>query len=347
LRSISAAVALALALAAAPGCKRKEIQAVSPSAPNDDHGRAALDAAVARLAAEPTSPAAYRTFAVEIARLRPAFNLELGEQADLHLAFRALPVLEKAAELAPEAWLEAMALTVLPTAFDLEPTPGETARDYGVRLCKKQLLYDCSDYVGEALPLVVGSLALRALHDRAQDALDGCHTCPDRAALRTQLERYDKLSAAAAARLENDGGAYDPRSWPLAGEHAAPATKSRLFELGEDGDATLDGEPLPPGRWRRPLAAARGRADVLAVHLLPRAEVRTLREIARHAAAAGYSALALHAREREYPYSLREYRIGLRRAGRKLDVSDVDTVQILVRALELRKQQGDDRPPGI
>jgi hypothetical protein len=70
----------------------------------------------------------------------------------------------------------------------------------------------------------------------------------------------------------------------------------------------------------------------------PRTEVRHVRAVVVGAGKAGYRAVALQARSRLFPYPLGEYRIATARAGggraESVDIRDVDTVQILVRALD-------------
>ena len=65
------------------------------------------------------------------------------------------------------------------------------------------------------------------------------------------------------------------------------------------------------------------------------------------AARAGYRTVALQVRGKTYPYALGEYRIAAARGGRgeSVDIRDVDTVQILVRALDAAAgRAGGDAP---
>jgi len=327
------------------GCPGKDVELLPPGADGSDHGQAALIAAVESYNGKPATPAGYRAFALEIDGLRPIFNEEVGEFADMYLSFLALPILEAQLDRPRDQQLEALALTVFPTAFGVEPRAGEAVRDYLLRLCGESKPLECREYAPEGWPLILSAKVRRTMKHRAQGALDSCSICGERATYVGILEKFDTGAAKEDALAAEHEDEYDPHRWPMSGESAAPWSGAPLFAL-VDGDALLDGAPLPSGAWHPSLTAARHGTRVLGVHLTPSTQVRTLRVLATDATRAGYHELALQVRDRRFPYTLGEYRIALRGAAPRLDTRDIDTIQILARALDLTRSK-TDRPPRL
>lgn len=340
-RAAAAAVAAVLLC----GCADNGIALVAASPDDDDHGRAALLAAVEAHAAKPPTPANYRAFVLELRALRPRFNAEVAQHADLYETFFALPVLQAVADRPRDEQLDALALTVLPSAFGVDPAPGEDARAYLLRVCGREQPLECKQYVPEGWPVVLLARARRDLKHRASEALHACTICGDVAVYERMLAEFADAVAAEDAYAAEHADDYLPGCWALAGDRAQPVTEDApLLAIDTDGHATLDadplsggdGEPLSGGSWVRALAAARRGRSLLAVHLRPGDRVRTLRAIERDAARAGYAAIALRVRRAGYPYPLREYRIDLPAGTRRVDVREVDTIQILARAVDAR-----------
>jgi hypothetical protein len=327
-------------LALAVGCTGREVELLQPAPDENDHGRAALLAAVEEHAALPPSPAAYRAFTTKVDALRPRFNAEVSDHAGLYVAFFALPVLEAQLERPRPEQLEALALTVLPAAFGVQPRPQETVRDYLLRVCGREQPLDCKDWVPEGWPVMLLARARRELKHKAGEALSTCTICGDESRYEQMLAHFSELVAKEDAHAKLMEDEYVPSAWPTAGEHADAWAGAPLFAIDGDGNARLGDETLPPGSWRLALRGARaGGNTTLGVHLRPRDRLKTLRTVAADAAAAGYTELALQVRRHGFPYPLAQYRISLR-AGRRVDVRDTDTIQILARALDALAARG-------
>lgn len=337
------AVIWAACVALAAGCDQRQIELVPAQADTNDHGFAALNEAVERLGEGAVTPERFRAFAVEVRGMRGAFNEDIATLAELYVAFRALAAERSVSELPREQRLERLALTVYPTAFRVEPSDGESVRDYLLRLCALEAPLECKDVVPEGWPLVMGAKARRALKLRAGEALTECRQCPNREAYREQLDAYDAYTAEEDAHAAVHERRYRPRRWPMAGARGAAWTPGAapVFRY-LDGDATLDGEPLT-GDIRIHLRAARAGRDTLAVHLDPSDDMRRLQALADDARAAGYTRLAVLARAVEYPFELRAYPLELTGRARKADVRPFDTVQLLVRSLDANADEGPRR----
>ncbi len=333
-------VALAVVLA---GCPDKEIEVVKPGPATNDYAYKDLLAAVADHATKPVSPEEFKAFADRVGQLRPRFNEEIRELADMYLAFAALPVLQQQLDRPRDEQLHALALTVYPTAFGVGARDGESARDYLLRLCGEELMFECRDIVPEGWPVLLSAKVRRKMKQKAQTALKNCVTCADKAIYQQRLDDYKKSVTAEDAYAKEHESDYSPRAWAMSAGNVRPWSGAVVFAL-DGGEPLLAGKPLPTGSWVEPMADARGDARVLGVHLKPGARVDQLRAIAKDAAAAGYDELALQVRDRQYPYELGEYRISLARKGKRIDVRDIDTVQILARQLDHYANQHKDPP---
>ncbi|HLU66471.1 MAG TPA: hypothetical protein VKZ63_09365 [Kofleriaceae bacterium] len=339
-RGTGAALAAAWLVAAALGgaaCKKKQIDVVARGEDETgDYGKIELDAAVAELREDPDSPAAYRRLATRIASLQGTFNEGVAAIAERHLAFLALAPLAAQIDRPLPEQMEALALTVWPTAIGVDPEEGESPRAYLERVCAGVLAGECKYVVPEFWPLVVSDLVWDRMKVRARQAYSECRMCSRDPSYERMLEQYDMHETRVSTQRAEVGDRVLREAWPEAGAHGAPWSGPPVLDLVAE-PRELDGEPIEEADWAERIAARRRTAgEVLGVHLGPRTEVRHLRAVVREAARAGYRAVALQARERAYPYALREYRIaaGARGARAVADVRDVDSVQILVRALD-------------
>jgi hypothetical protein len=333
---------LAAALCAA-ACQQQQIDVVVK---NEDltggYGRQSLRVAVEKFRAAPTSPEAYRALAVEVERLRPAFNRDVSEEAERHLVFLALGPMSAQFDKPFEEQTRVLALTVWPTALHVEPKSGEAAMAYLERACAGPLAAECKYVVPEYWPLILSARVWRRMKNRAREAYGECRPCAQEPSYAALLEEYDQHDSRLTQRAnaEEDRAARD--AWPEAGTNAASWSGAPVLDLVPD-PPHLAGEPIE-GDWRRRLRAA-PRAEVLGLHLKPRSEVRHLRDVLRAAAAAGYRTVALQARRREFPYPLTEYRLATRGGtGKPIDIRDVDTIQFLVRTLDTAAARHGARP---
>lgn len=345
---------VALGLLALAACQQKQLAVISDDKDADDFGLADVTAAVAEMARTPDSPPAYRALAVRLAELRPRFNDRVADHAELELAFLSLGPLRAQLAQPPDAALEALATTVWPTALGHEPKPGESPRAYLERMCGGPLAGECKYVVPEAWPVVMSAKVWARMKTRARASYGDCSACQRDPSYDRALEDFDRHDTEQQRRARMVDDRSTPAFWPRAGGNAAPWSDPPLLELGAD-TVTFVGEALSDVEWRAELRRRRTGDDVLGVHLRPRQEVRTLRAALRDAAAAGYREVALVVRDGTFPYPRMEYRISTRPRGRGLGVRDVDTIQVLVQALDAaagrlatgERAAGASRPPAI
>lgn len=337
---------MTLALVAA-GCNQERVD-VSSHADENAYGRAELLAAVQAFSQGDRSPAGYRALAQKLAALQPKFNESMAAEAERSLALLALEPLEAVHDAPMDEQLRSLALTVWPTALGIEPKAGEEAEAYAERLCAEDLALTCKQVIPEYRPVILGALVWTRLKERARLAVNACETCesdPTYARMITRFEEREAEMTSRAARVAEDAR---PRQWPVAGPNAAPWSEMGLMvALRSDGTAVMGGEELPAGAWDKALASARASAEALerqgalGVVIAPSATVDRLRALASAAAAAGFRELALQARVAGYPYDLRAYRVAVgQRGGKRVQVRDIDSVQVLVQALEVALAAG-------
>jgi hypothetical protein len=340
------------AVAASGGCGKKRIEVADQKEDTTgDYGKVELDRAVTEFRKQPTSPQAYRAVAVEVARLDPVFNQPVRDVAERQLAFLSLEPMAAQIDKPGEQQLEALALTVWPTAFNVEPNRGESARAYLERVCAGPLATECKYIVPEEWPVVLSAMVWRRMKMRAREAYTQCRLCrqdPSYPAMLEKFDQYDNRAQAARAKL---GDRADRDAWPEAGASMAAWSAAPLLDLVAD-PFEWNGEEFE-GDWQDRISSRPAGADVLGLHVRPRTEVRHVRAVVAAAGRAGYRAVALQVRARAFPYTLGEYRIATARAagGRaeSVDIRDVDTVQILVRSLDAatgRATGGAAPPPG-
>jgi hypothetical protein len=341
---LSAAVA-----AATGGCRQKRIAVADQSSDTTgDYGRLELEKAVAAFQKQPTSPQAYRIIALEVQRLDPVFNQQVRDIAERHLAFLALEPMAAQIDVPPERQIEALALTVWPTAFNVEPNAGETARAYLERVCSGPLATECKYIVPERWATVLSAMVWRRMKMRAREAYSQCRLCKQDNTYPAMLEKFDQHDNRTQAARAKLGDRADRDAWPEAGSKMTAWSGAPLLDLVAD-PFEWTGEEFD-GDWQDRIKSRPKGADVLGLHVRPRTEVRHVRAVVAAAARAGYRTVALQVRSRTYPYALGEYRIAAGRAGRagrgeSVDIRDVDTVQILARALDAAAgRAGGDAP---
>lgn len=299
-----------------------------------DYGRGEMLAAVQAFAAGPRDPTSYRTLAVTIEDLRPQFDAVVAKEAERHLVLLALAPLEEAFELSMDEQFERLALSVWPTALGVQPKSGETPAQYAERICANELALSCNRTVDRWRPLVLSGLVWSRMKARAREAVSHCRVCAGEPGYDEIITKYDDYDAKMSALLGKRRGMANPGRWPIKGANAKPLTDAAVFAVDGDGKATYAGELIEPGAWREALTERRGDAKVVSVHLEPRAQVRVLRQIAADASAAGFDTLALQVRDKDYPFPLSEYRVTTAKRAKKIRVRDVETIQVLVQALD-------------
>jgi hypothetical protein len=324
----------ACAASAAAGCKQKRVAIVDQRTDRTgEYGKDQLEKVVGAFLESPRSPESYRVLSTEIDKLRPSFNQQVADVAERHLAFLALDPLASVLGQPPEKQMDALAVTVWPVALNVLPEVGEKPRAYVERACNGPLGAECKYVVPEHWPTVLSAIVWRRMKSRAREAFSSCRACSKDPSYKTLLERYDQYDTQVNSRRALIGDRVERKAWPEISPSASPWSNPPLLDLALEPHE-LAGQPID-GDWGKRLVPRPAGADVLGVHLRPRDEVRQLRAVLQAAAAAGYKAVALQARHKEFPYALGEYRVATRGAGdATVTVRDVDTIQVLVRALD-------------
>src|SRR5262249_8671564 len=148
----------------------------------------------------PASPEAYAVLASEIERIRPAFNQGVADLAERYLVFLALEPMAAHLDQPLEQQMNALGLTVWPTALHVDPQQGEAVQAYLERACAGPLATDCKYVVPEAWPIVLGAIVWKRMKTRARDAYSSCSVCTADRTYGELLEKYDQ-SETRMARL--------------------------------------------------------------------------------------------------------------------------------------------------
>lgn len=331
--AVLAAACVALAVAFT-GCGKKRIQVVKDHKDQSgDYGRIALKAAVVTFRKTPADPAAFRSLAVTIEKLRPQFNAPVAQEAERDLAFLALePMAAQIDKPFPEQ-AHILALTVWPTALRVEPEPGETVENYLRRVCKGDLASDCKYVVPASWPLVLSGVAWDRMKTRAREAYTDCQRCGEDPSYKAVLERYDQMQTRVAEAVRKAGDRVEHSAWPEAGPRAAPWSGAPLLDLVA-APPTLAGKRIV-GDWHEHLRARPEGATVLGLHVRPGEESSVVVDVLRTAARAGWRDIALQVRERGFPFPIREYRIAVGGGrGPNAIVRSADTAQVMVRSID-------------
>ena len=328
-----------LALVVAAGACRDE--SVRIRAPDDgaDYNRAALAGLIDTFVAAGRTPTAYRELVLGVDRLRFGFDESTAEVAELNLVLLAWAPLNAVSGQPSQDQVEALAVTVWPTALEVEPGPNERPAEYLLRVCAGPLASACRHIIPEYQGPVLAGVVSQRFTDRVREAVGSCLMCTGDPRYADAVRAFVVANGEATARAHRDQVDGAPARWPVAGPAARPWTAAPLFAIDGQGMATLDGASIVADQRRAAMSAARrgsgGGADVLGVFLGPADRVQTLRAILVDASAAGFTAVALATRNAAYPYELRAYPIATTRGrGVRVPARDVDTIQVLVRSLD-------------
>ncbi len=320
------------------GCGHDPVEVIDKNKDEPlDYGHTALVEAANALSADPNSPQAYRTFREKVDSLRNKFSEAVSEEAERYLVFLALGPLDAVSGMPREEQLDALAVTVWPTAFEVAPRADESPRDYLLRVCGTDLALSCKHIVPDYWPVMLGAMVWTRLKERAHVSYRICGACQGDNGYLAALAKYDARQTEWSKLSGDSEEEARPKSWPVAGKHAAPWSGAPLYSRDLDGNYSLNGVALAAGKVREALANARGERDVMGIYVHPREEVRALRAMLDDVARAGYAEAALLALEPRYPYGKREYRlaVGRRARGKAVHVRGSDTVQVLVQGLDI------------
>lgn len=327
------------------GCEKDQID-VRPDRVDNAYGHRDLLAAVDRFAKSERSPARFRELALAIKALAPRFDAAVGAEAERHLVLLALAPLEALYQQPLDEQFRKLATTVWPTALGVEPKADEGAAAYAERICAAELALECKHIVPEYWPLVLSAVVWSRLKDRARESLNECKSCRGAAGFAEVMDKYERYERDVSTRVADAESRAKPGHWPRAGKNAVPWSGAPLVTFEGTGQAMFEDRPIAPGKWSVVLESARQATDVLGVHFEPGARVGDLRPLLRDAEAAGITQLALQTRAPDYPYPLVEYRVSTSSKGKnhRVHVRDVDTIQVLIQALDAFITQAQSPP---
>ncbi|MBP6841156.1 MAG: hypothetical protein KA190_27915 [Kofleriaceae bacterium] len=345
---------VALAALGAVACGQDSIRVVAIGG-GDGGDAAPLAAAIERFVGAGRDAAAFAALVAEAEVVRPRLDETGADEVERRLVVLALGPVRAAAGLSPAAQADALATTVWPFALrgryaaptvqvdDRRPAallvgPGEAAAAYLERICDGPLALECRETVPEVRAEVVGAVAIARLGERARAAIAGCTTCVDDPAGRAAIAGWGELAAAAArarVRAERDG---DPDNWPVAGTAAGPWSAWPLVVLERDGDLIVAGQPVV-GAAR--LAALRALGSPrLGLDVPPDAALGRVGLVLADLAAAGVREVEVAARDGSYPHARRGYRLDLVGRAPAVNIRDLDSVQVWLRAIDARVGPG-------
>lgn len=340
-------LALAVLLLSTAACKKANDIQISKNPDAFDFGRSEVLRAVEEAARNPASPRAIAELKKTVDRLSDQFNESVEEEAERKLVFMALGPLAARFSDPIDEQMEELALTVWPIALHVEPHQGETPREYIARICQGELALECKNAVPEYWATILSAVVWRRLKERAREAYVRCGACQtetDKSHERA-LEKFRTHQTQIGAEAAMARRRAKPSQWPRSGPGAAPWNPELpVLELLGDGTAEFRGEQVDSA-WRRMIRERREGAEILGLHLKPTADVRTLHSVLEDAREAGYRFVDLQVRDKEFPYTSRSYRLatGRFRGAERVAVKPVDSIQILVQALDIRARadQGD------
>jgi len=351
---VVAAGALLAAGALVAGCKHDEIDVRQQG--QADYNRRALLAAVDAYDAAGKTADAYGKLAAEVERLRDGMDETVAAEAELQLVVLALPPIQAARAEPVDARARTLATTVwsVGLAGPIEAPdpqdgrdragdparPGEDAGAYLERLCGGSLALVCQYVVPEAQAPVVEAEAIKRFTRRAEHAVSLCQSCASAPgwakAVKTWQDLERETHAAASAVVEDAA----PGRWPVAGTAAGPWQPGPLLEVTADGGWIVDGKPVLPDDRRKALAEVRVAGPHLRVHILPSVRADVLAALIETAGAARFAEVEVEARAPAYPWTRKGYRFATGRRGRKPPWRPIDTVQVLLRAIDAHVAPG-------
>jgi hypothetical protein len=345
-RAVPAIVALAV------GCGSDPVAIEPQTDKSADYNRAALFAAVDKFIAEGRTPAAFGALVAEVDRLRPGMDETVAEEAELKLVTLALtpvesvatqPIRDQVEVLATTVWSFALRPAIVASAPDglvdrraaeVAPRPGEDGPTYLLRVCGDALAVLCKHAVPEMQGAVVRGNAVQRLTSRARNAVAGCIQCSTDPGWKDIVSRYEALDIAVTSTLVAHERAAEPGNWPVAGSASERWPVVPPIQVEEDGDLLIDDQPVPPQLRVAELQTQFAARGAIALHVPPAAPVTRLISIVADARRGGITEVVVAAREPQYPWTLRAYRIAAAARARRIAVRPGDTVQVLLRAID-------------
>jgi hypothetical protein len=339
-----------LAIAAAcVACGPDQI-GVRPAEAGDYHHTELLGA-VDKFVAAGRTPAAYGELSRTVLALRPGMDRSVAREAELKLMVLALaPVQSVAARPMPEQ-ADALAVTVWPTLLAPEieadellvrrdpksgswfPAPGETVREYLVRMCGSRLASDCKQVVPELQGAIVDAVATRRATERVRNAVADCVMCGADPAWHQAVRSWESLDRIIAAAVSDVQRRGDPDNWPVAGNAAEPDPQLPEAEVDTTGAVVIGGQQYGAAQRIGALRDLRAASPAIALHLRPEMSLAQVRGVLADAHKAGATRVAVVARDAHYPWPRKIYWIA-DGTGSRTGLRSTDSLQLLLHATD-------------
>lgn len=344
---------LIAAVAALAACQQEPIT-VRPE-PADDYNRTKLLAAVDAFIAAKRTPDAYKALATTVAQLRPGMDESVAAEAERRMIVLALDPMQALASQPMAAQEQQLALAVWPTllapkiesdqldavrdpkAGDIPAKPGESPRDYLLRLCSGPLVSTCKRVVPESQGAIVDAYAIRRGTERVRNAILDCLECSGSGAdpgWKSAVAGWEALDRAAAVWSVDIESKSAPGNWPIAGAASDDDPQLPEAELTLEGEILAGGRAYGPNQLRIDIfKELRGAGDMIALHLHPEQTLAQVRSILDDARKAGCRRVAVVAREPVYPYRRRAYWIA-DGTGLRPNLRPSDSLALLLHAVD-------------
>lgn len=320
-------------------CDQESVAVTSGSAISA-YGQSELEEAVEAFAKSDRSAERFRQMAATIEALEPRFNESVRQESELHLVLLALSPMEAHFDQPPTEQMKRLGTTVWPTALDVPPLADETPEVYAERICVGALALECKYVVPEYRALMLSAVVWQRLQERAYEAIRECKSCRGRPEYIDALERYERYERKIVSLARKSDDLANPGLWPDAGPNVSPWSAAPLLEIKKSGAHRLNGETIAPGMWTELLERALREQRGLSIFIRASAPVSELRLALKEVHAAGFAQVALQVRSSEYPYRMGEYRLTMTSGKRTVRVRDIDTVQVMVQALDAAVEGG-------
>lgn len=331
-------------------CEQQEIGVIKKEEASDyNHGE--LVAAVDEFVAANRTPEAFAQLSTTVLTLRAGMDKTVGNEAELKLMILALaplqamskrPLAEQVDELATTVWptllaprIEADAILLKrdPKAADLFPKPGETTRDYLVRLCAGPLAGDCKQIVPEYQGAIVGAVATRRGMERARNAVADCQACSAEPQWHESVRTWEALVRTANGWVNDIERKASPENWPTAGNASEPDPGLPEASITVHGELVVEDKHYGPRERVEALRTLRGSGEAIALHLRAELPLAQVKSVLAEAKQAGVKKVAVVARAPIYPWERRVY--WLAEGGKtRANLAPTDTLQLLVHTLD-------------
>ncbi len=337
-------------------CGQSEIEV--STTPSSDYNHGALRTAIDKFVADGRTPAAYGELAQTVRTLRSGMDRSIADEAELKMIVLALAPVQAVAAKPMSAQLEELALTVWPTllapeiradevlvrrdahAAEIYPKPGETPREYLLRLCGGPLASDCKQIVPEYQGAVIAALATRRATERARNAVSACMLCKAEPgwheAVRT-WESHDRQANGGIHDLESDAS---PDNWPVAGSASQNSSEVpeltaiwREAQINATGEVVIGGQRYGATQRIDALRELRGNSSTITLHLRPELSLAQVKALIADAKKSGATKVAVVARAPHYPWDRKIY--WLSEAGKiRPNLRPTDSLQLLLHTLD-------------